>query len=224
MKREHSPVNHTSPQLANENSALNASATKHSQTAREASTSPDKTSSNSEQNQVQPAELFISLDNISESSHNVTVSPKKSQAKCNTPGIYARQPDENNGKTILSPFGNFHNFASQSLPPNHVSQGRNIQFAAQAISIKKLEPNLIRLFISDNGEKTEFTVNTKAVLGKGSFGKVFKVTIFCTKTDIYPGKPKVLGLQLFIDDIIGSCNFTTFSIMKSTRVPQWTES
>ena len=29
---------------------------------------------------------------------------------------------------------------------------------------------------------------------------------------------KVLGLQLFIDDIIGSCNFTTFSIMRSTRV------
>ena len=28
---------------------------------------------------------------------------------------------------------------------------------------------------------------------------------------------KVLGLQLFIDDIIGSCNFTTFSIMTSTR-------
>ena len=28
---------------------------------------------------------------------------------------------------------------------------------------------------------------------------------------------KGLGLQLFIDDIIGSCNFTSFSIMTSTR-------
>ena len=51
------------------------------------------------------------------------------------------------------------------------------QFAAQAISIKKLEPNLVRLFVSDNSEKAEYTVNTKAVLGKGSFGKVFKVCV-----------------------------------------------
>ena len=60
------------------------------------------------------------------------------------------------------------------------------QFAAQAISIKKLEPNLVRLFISDNSEKAEYTVNTKAVLGKGSFGKVFKVScvfIVCFSID-----------------------------------------
>ena len=177
----HTTNKHSSPTTpaVKENTVL----IKHqSQTAREAtSTNKAKYGTCINQLNVPQADLCISLDNISENSINNA--NKNANKKLDVPLILPiRQSEENLTQVIYSPVGGHMNFTSQSMPPHHFEQSRNIQFTAEAISIKKLEPNLVRLFVSDNSQKAEYVVNTKAVLGKGSFGKVFKVIFFVRRT------------------------------------------
>ena len=63
----------------------------------------------------------------------------------------------------------------------------------------------------------EFFWNTIFVL---SFSRVQDFSTDLLKNNCH--HRKVLGLQLFIDDILGSCSFTTFSIMKSNRAYLYT--